>query len=721
MTTAKLLQPAPNMAGETAFEWATKRTLPQRNRGGKLVVHTYTDADGEPVFWKYRCKNPDGSKEIRPFRRNENGSFEYGEPPFPNGKPLYRLHEIASAQDPIFIVEGETCADALAAIGIPATTSGACSSAGRADWEPLRGRTVTIWPDLDNAGRAYAAAVSAILRGMGCAVSIVDVSRLGLPEHGDCVDWLAVHPGATAADVLALATVAEIPATTSTATTSSTSAATVGDWPEPQPLPDAQAPVPAFKTFWLPPALKGFVDDVSSVMPCPPEYVAVSLVVALGSLIGRKVGILPRRRDARWIEFPNLWGMIVAPPAAKKSPAMREALSFLSPLIGQADAEFSEAMKAHRVAEAAAKLKVEVAEKAAKKILSDNPDADVRVILGTADMPDPPSHRRYVTDNCTASALMSVLAANPNGFLIKRDELMTLLKQVDRDDAQDLRALLMSGADGKTPVTDDTIKHGARHVDACTLSLIGTSQPDAIGPFIDRVLQSGNGGDGLLARFGLAVWPDPMDVDGIDAAPDERATRRVAEVFRRLADLDVTKIGADMDDDGTATLRFTPAAQEMFDAWNRELEARIRNPDMSSALQGHLGKHAKTVCGLALIYHLAEGRTGPVGDDALHYSIEWQGYLAAHAERLYRAGKMQDVAAAHCVVRHVRRGDLEDGFTLRHLYRRGWGEIKSREAAKAAVDLLLDYGHLRTLPIDLSPAGGRPTERYAIHPSLTAR
>ena len=72
------------------------------------ALHAYTDEKGEPLFWRIRARLPDGSKWIRPMRRNGNGC-EFGEPEFPNGKPLYRLHELAARPGvPCWYVEGES-------------------------------------------------------------------------------------------------------------------------------------------------------------------------------------------------------------------------------------------------------------------------------------------------------------------------------------------------------------------------------------------------------------------------------------------------------------------------------------------------------------------------------------------------------------------------------------------------------------------------------------
>ncbi len=172
------------------------------------ALHEYAGADGFPLFWRIRLKRPsDGEKWIRPIRRIEGGSFDLKQPEFAEGSPLYRLPELAARPDGhVWIVEGESCADALTALGLLATTSGGADSAGRADWQPLAGRAVTIWPDNDEAGLRYSKAVRDALVELGCAFSVIEVAALDLPPKGDCVDWIATHPCATADDLAMLPT-----------------------------------------------------------------------------------------------------------------------------------------------------------------------------------------------------------------------------------------------------------------------------------------------------------------------------------------------------------------------------------------------------------------------------------------------------------------------------------------------------------------------------------
>ena len=178
-----------------------------------LAVHEYTAADGQPLYWKIRAKHEGtGDKFIRAFHWT-GSTFKASEPAHPlEGKPLYALQHIAQA-DPaavVWITEGEQKADALNALGLVATTTGGSSSANASDWQPLAGRSVAIWPDHDEPGQKYAAAVASILQAQGCTVSVVNVASIQtegqpMPPKGDVVDWLQQRTAAglttSAADV----------------------------------------------------------------------------------------------------------------------------------------------------------------------------------------------------------------------------------------------------------------------------------------------------------------------------------------------------------------------------------------------------------------------------------------------------------------------------------------------------------------------------------------
>jgi len=163
---------------EAAVEWL------QKDLNGVMAGRwDYTDA-----FSVLRFNLADGGKTFRPVHRNGAG-WVVADPPEP--LPLYRVDALP-ADGLVWVVEGEKCADALAALGMPAVTSSHGSeSPGKSYWAPLAGRDVVIWPDGNEAGRRYGQAVAAIITGLvpPARVRIMEPPP-GLPEGGDVVDWI---------------------------------------------------------------------------------------------------------------------------------------------------------------------------------------------------------------------------------------------------------------------------------------------------------------------------------------------------------------------------------------------------------------------------------------------------------------------------------------------------------------------------------------------------
>jgi shikimate kinase len=171
------------------------KTITEKQRKEGYVstgLYLYMDTDGNIIFVRLRMDHANGDKWIRPLSRDDDGNWtQLKEPVFTEGKPLYNIPSIVKEPDkPVFIVEGEKCANALNKLGLIATTSGGASSANDANWQILAGREVVVWPDNDLAGMQYAKEVTAKLTLLNATVQLIDISNLNLPAKGDCVDWL---------------------------------------------------------------------------------------------------------------------------------------------------------------------------------------------------------------------------------------------------------------------------------------------------------------------------------------------------------------------------------------------------------------------------------------------------------------------------------------------------------------------------------------------------
>jgi DNA-binding MarR family transcriptional regulator/5S rRNA maturation endonuclease (ribonuclease M5) len=104
--------------------------------------------------------------------------------------PLYGIERL-DARAVVVVCEGEKAATALQDFGIPAvgTVTGAAATPGRAALAELTGRTVILWPDADEVGRAHMDRVAAGLAGI--AADVRRIARADAPDHADAADYLA--------------------------------------------------------------------------------------------------------------------------------------------------------------------------------------------------------------------------------------------------------------------------------------------------------------------------------------------------------------------------------------------------------------------------------------------------------------------------------------------------------------------------------------------------
>ena len=316
-------------------------------------------------------------------------------------------------------------------------------------------------------------------------------------------------------------------------------------WNAPKPLPSRLLPVPTFDLDFLPGSIAPWVGDIADRMQCPLEFVAVPAVVALGAALGRKIAIRPQRRTD-WLETPNLWGCVVGRPGAMKSPAATEALKPLVRLETAAREQYEAARKAFAKEDALAKIRKDEAGKAARAAIKSGGDA---LAAFDIDEPEEPKAKRFLVNDTSYEALGEILADNPNGVLAHRDELVSLLKTLDREEYAAARGFFLSAWNGTGGYTFDRIVRGRKHIDAACLSLIGGTQPGRIAEYMRRAVSGGAGDDGLIQRFGLLVWPDQSpEWKEVDRFPDSEARRTAWATFEAFEGSSPEAFGAERDE-----------------------------------------------------------------------------------------------------------------------------------------------------------------------------
>jgi putative DNA primase/helicase len=485
------------------------------------------------------------------------------------------------------------------------------------------------------------------------------------------------------------------------------------EWPDPTPLPPDLPPVQAFDGQLLPLAMRAWVFDISERMQCPPDYVAVAAMVAAGSVIGRKVAIRPQAKTD-WQEVANVWGCIVGRPGVMKSPALSAALKPINRLE-------VEAQKANRQAMAEHEKLVEIYAAKKKGLLalvtrnSKSNKFDDEAPFGDLEEPTAPLLRRYVLNDATYEMTGVVASHNPAGFLMFRDELVSFLKPLDRDENAAARGFFLTSWNGTNSYTFDRIGRGTIYIEACCMSVLGSTQPGKLASYLRHAVKGGSGDDGMAQRFQLLVWPDvSASWDNIDRYPDGDSARAVHLLFQQLDNLDAVHVCAEVDEfDPLPFLRFDVEALLEFVKWRSQHEMRVRSGDLHPSLEAHLAKYRGLVPKLALILHLVDRGIGAVGIKPLLMALAWVEYLESHAIRAYASVTAAETGAARTILAKLKSGQLTSPFTARDVHQHGWSGLTDVEAVEAAVALLVDHDQVRA---EIVVTGGRPKTIYTSKP-----
>jgi len=355
----------------------------------------YEDADGRALFYKVRLDPPgDEAKLIRPMHLSGE-RWTLGLPPKPAaGWPLYRLGDVLASDAVVYICEGEKATEALRRLGVTATTSGSATSDAGADWTPLQGRSVRLWPDNDKAGTKYADDVATRLHVLGCAVDVLDVAEMGLPAKADAADW-------TGTDLDALPWRRWTPAVTGGVVESQEShSGTSAPEPLRRPVPPPE-PYPMAK---LGPILSPACESLRRVIQAPDAICGASLLAAASLAVQGLANVEHHDRV-----YPlSLWFLTVAESGERKSAVDSEAMRSAREVEREMAQEYEADCIAHEAEQEQWTVQKDIAKSESKKGKGVGL-ADALRKLGP--QPPPPLRPTLIAADFTAEGLAKLLAA----------------------------------------------------------------------------------------------------------------------------------------------------------------------------------------------------------------------------------------------------------------------------------------------------------------------
>ena len=497
------------------------------------------------------------------------------------------------------------------------------------------------------------------------------------------------------------------------------SVATYSDgWGLLEAMPPKYPPAPALDPELLPPSLGGYVADCAKRLRIPAEMIATPLLIALGSVIGKKVCVQPRSKDTSWLEYPNLWGVNILPPAMLKSPSMNAAMKFINELETEAQLEHAKLMMAWDSDERVRRLEIKGKDSEARKLLLAGDREGARRLLDRLNEIKPPVRQRYVIADATPEARLESLCENPNGVLLIRDELDGHIAQLRKDGYENARAQELQFFDGHQDYSDDRIKRGSHIAEGPRMALFGNLQPAKLEKYL-REMHRGGSDDGYLQRMlQLAVQPTiAQEFELLDTLPDAAAERATRDLFRAVQamPLDRQPLTKRLQ---PCVLKFDAEAQTAFDDFLVPLENKLRSGSViNPVIAAHFGKYRGTLPKLALIMALAENPNAtsiPIA--AFRRAENLLMFYREHTKRIYGVVTRYDLASAYELLDRIKKGQLPDGFNSRDdIQRKEWEGLRSSGEIEAAIDLLVKHGRLRVIEISTN---GRPKRTVRIHPDL---
>lgn len=494
---------------------------------------------------------------------------------------------------------------------------------------------------------------------------------------------------------------------------------TVRPWGEIKELPSEFPIAKSMLPEDLPPILRDWCNDIAERMGVPLEMAAVPATIALSSVISRQYRIKPKAKD-NWEVVPNLWGIVIAPPSAKKTPVLKATLKPLKDIANKMQEESERQVILNKRTQDVLDQKIK---KLQKEIVKSKSDAESKESLEKELCNAQEEHdalniaiSRMVINDSTQEMVAELLKENPKGLLLERDELSGWFEEFNKPNYASARSFYLSCWNGDSSYSVDRIGRGSSNIKNLTLSVIGTIQPQVMKTYLKDALKGGKQADGLMQRFQLAVWPENMPADHyVDKEADKEAFYCVVKLFEKLTQESGEK----------QCLSFTPQAQVEFSKWLKQNQIETRKYEThSEAFASHLGKYSSMVASLALIFEVLLcyekcnlEEMSSISNKALSYAFKWFDILRSHAHKLYAIEIDKGVSEAHVLAEKIQRGYIFDGDTIRDIKRHGWSGLTQMDNVELGLQILEAYGWVQVVTSQ-QEGGGRPSKVIKINPNI---
>ncbi|MBT4497333.1 MAG: DUF3987 domain-containing protein [Gemmatimonadetes bacterium] len=427
--------------------------------------------------------------------------------------------------------------------------------------------------------------------------------------------------------------------------------------------------------------LRRVVEEGAAALQCPPDLLAVPLLVMAGAAIGNTCCLRLKRG---WQELPSLYAAVVAPPGTTKTPALR---LVSAPVRKQAD-RLRQRYEQQLVEYEAERNRAEQSK-------------------GAVGLPVKPRTERVVVSDATVEALSQVLAENPRGLLLCRDELSGWAQSMNayKGGKGSDRQFFLSVWSGVSSSVDRKKQDQALFMDRPFLAITGAIQPDTV----RSLVHDAQWDDGFLDRI-LFAYPNPIIPDRwTDDAVSVETESAIERLFENL-------FGLSLEPDGPSVVDLDDSGKKLWIEWYNHHQSELK--DVAENLRGPWAKMPNQCGRLILIAHLTRWAAGEAVEKQVADQISVARgstlveYFKSHARRIV------NVLGADAKERTVRRliewieRKGNPGVSPRVAAQAGAGGIKKAEDARALLDVLVERREGEWRPGEVRSSGQREAKKF---------
>ena len=483
------------------------------------------------------------------------------------------------------------------------------------------------------------------------------------------------------------------------------------EWEDPIPLDDD--PLPPFPVGCLPPVMGNYVRSVSEAMQVPEDMAAVAALISVAICVQKKFMI---KGKADWFEPLNLYGLIVAPPAERKSAvmqAMTKPIHLYEKRVNDLNREEIETstMKKRLLEKRVASLETAAAKVTAGKDKKRVTEEDVLEAQKELSELNEMKPLRLLADDCTPEVLISLLAEN-NGRMALTSAEGGIFEIMNGRYSQSMNIDVFLKAHAGDPIRIDRKGRPSEYVPHPALCMLLAVQPVILNGLMSNKDFRGRG---LTARFLYCI---PQSRVGYRSFETASIPQNSEERFRAMIDILLSI------EQGTKPriIHLSDEAYRVSADFATELEPRLIG-DLEP-LGDWAGKLHGAILRIAAALHLVENRENgadtPVSFETMCSAIAIGNYFLEHAKKAYKImGADEQLQGAKVILRTVEKLQIREPISKRDLYRacRG-GQFKDTNAMNLPISYLCDAGYIREIEINSSGAGRKPSPLFEFNPVI---